>query len=226
MSHLKRLLAPKTWPVERKEIVYITKPLPIGFEMRFGLPLAYVVKEMLHVCRSTKELKYLFSNKLINVNGKIVTEPRSLIGLFDVLVIGDRKFRIIMRHTGKLDAIAIKSEHPAIINKVMNKIKAKKAVLQINLFNGKNINIDAEQSKQINVGDSVITNTDKLEVLPLAKHSMAVLFDGRHRGMIGEITHIDDAYVALNVDGNAIKTLKKYCYVVSKPKEKSVIELG
>ena len=56
-DHLKRLAAPKTWGITRKNTKFITKPVPGPHGMQAGMPLSVLIKEILNYAGTTREVK-------------------------------------------------------------------------------------------------------------------------------------------------------------------------
>lgn len=225
MVHTKRLTAPNTWPIARKNDVYVISPLATGTKTKYALPIGFVLKEVLKVCKNNKEVKFLLNNKLIKSNNIILTNPGQVVGLLQIVKIRDVNYRVVMASSGKLDVVKLNDDDKlTIILKVVNKTKMKNGKTQINLFDGSNILIDDAKSKEIKTGCSlVMKNKIDFDILNLLKDSTVLLYDGRHRGIKGVVSSIDNDFVIVEYDGNAIKTLKKYCYVLSEPSKKVLI---
>ena len=218
---MKRLVVPNTWPIERKKIVFVTCPLPNGAKTKYGVTLSFMLKELLGICKSNKEVKHLITNKLIKVNDSIVKDEKQLVSLFQLITINNKSYRISFKESGKLNVV--EADNDIIINKIMNKTINKKGKIQINMFDGRNMLVD--NAKEIKTGSSLAFKDKSFMVLPLEKGASVMLFDGKHRGKVGKIENIDNQYVMVNADNEMIKTLKKYCFVISKTNEEPVIKV-
>lgn len=218
---MKRLVAPRTWPIQRKKYTFVSNPLPSGAKFKYGVTLSFILKELIGVCKTNKEVKLLITDKKIKVNNSTVKNARQLVSLFQLLDINGKKYRIELKSSGKLNVV--EAENEFIINKVMNKTILNKGKIQVNMFDGRNFILD--EAKDIKVGDSIAFQEKSYMILPLQKNAIVVLFDGKHRGMKGKIENIEGNSVVINSDNHMIKTLKKYCFVVSKANEKPVIKL-
>lgn len=225
MVHTKRLTAPNTWPIARKNDVFVVSPLSTGTKNKYALPIGFILKEVVKACKTNKEVKYLLTNKLVSLNNSILHDIKQVVGLIQHFKVRDTNFRLIMESSGKLNVVKLDDENtPITLTKVLNKTKVKGNKIQINLFDGSNILVDDAKAKNVKTGSSlVIKDKDNFDVLNLEKGASVLLYDGRHRGLKGTLTSIDNDFVTIESDGDAIKTLTKYCYVLSKPSAKPLI---
>ena len=66
-NHLKRIAIPRTWRVKtKKEIKYIARPKP-GKNFLYSMPLATILKEVICIARTEKEVKFILSEKTVLV---------------------------------------------------------------------------------------------------------------------------------------------------------------
>lgn len=87
--HQKRLSAPASWPIERKTSVYTVKA-GAGPHGRKGVPLLVIIRDVLQYVTSAKEADYALRSRSILINGKVITDPRRSVGMFDILAFLDR----------------------------------------------------------------------------------------------------------------------------------------
>ena len=71
MTHLKRLVASKTWPIRRKETAYTTRPSPGPHKASVSLPLNVVMRDLLKITASTKETKKVLNSGEILIDHKV-----------------------------------------------------------------------------------------------------------------------------------------------------------
>jgi len=217
--HLKKYAAPTSWPVTRKDRVYITKTMPGPHSIQQSLNIALILK-MLGYAQTTREIKKILNTKEILVDGRKTKEPKFPAGLLDVLSIPsqNQQFRIIYDSKGRLQLAPIKKEE---INKKIAKIIGKKALqkgqIQINLSDGRNF---ITKEKTYNVGDSLLIEVPSqkiIEHLKLEKGSCIYLTDGKHiseTGIAEEITPKIITYT--NAETQKEQTSTKYACVVGK----------
>lgn len=229
MAHLKRLHAPKTWNIERKNRKFIVRPMPGGHAMERALPLLGVVRDLLHFVSTARELKTLLREKKVMVDGKVRTDASTGVGLFDVLSFPatGENYRIIMTRAGELWPVAISSDESAIkICKVIRKHTISGGKTQIGLHDGRTIISDAPLS----VGDSILFRLSDLKierVLGLEKGASICLIGGKHRGCYGKLNSISGqmiTYEEEKLNDAKLETLKKYVMVVGK--EKPIITIN
>lgn len=216
-DHFKRLAAPKTWQIMRKESKFITKPVPGPHSLEAGIPLSALLKEFLNYDASMREIKKILNFNDIKIDGKIVKNSRFPIGIFDLIEISNINtyLRVILNRKGKIELVKINKEEASlkpckIIGKTMVKGK-----LQLNLYDGKNILVDDNSYK---VGDTVLLSLPEQKItkhLKLSKKSTIALTGGKHIGELGIVEDIiEDKIIYKNMNGDLVETSKKYAFVV------------
>ncbi len=213
-NHLKSLAAPKTWPIQRKEEVYISKPYPIGHKIEFTLPVSIVFKHMLKYCKTSKEVRLVLQEKQILVDGKKIKDEHEGIGLFSVLTIADTNehFRMTLNKNGKLELKKIdKKESELVPSKIQNKKVLGKDKVQINLGNGRNILVKKNEYK---TGDTLMLTVPKQDVkehIKLDKGTVVVLIGGKHIGHQGTVEQIEGDKIKFeDTDKKIHMTEKRY----------------
>jgi small subunit ribosomal protein S4e len=187
--HLKRLNAPKSWPIERKSTKWITKPRPGSQKMQRTLPISTIMKEILKIVNTSKEVKVILNKDLIKVNGKVRKDPRFPVCILDVITIKDENYRLLINTKGKLFLHPIKKED-ALINpkKVIGKKILKGNRLQINFLDGTNI---ISKNTKIKVSDTIVyENNKEKDYLNFEKGALVYLLEGKQVGRIGIIQEI------------------------------------
>ncbi len=187
--HLKRIAAPRSWPVERKGTKYLA--LPRG-SLEHSLPLVIALRDVLEIARNKKEIKKALHAGNILVNNKKVRDVRYPLRLFDVLTVvpGDIKYKVELGKKGKFKIEESKDKSNEKISKILNKNILKGKKIQINLSDGRNYISDLK----CKVGDSVIVNFEKNKiekVIPFEEHKEAIILIGKNSGERGKILKID-----------------------------------
>ena len=105
--HLKRQEVPKRWPIERKGTTYVVRP---SFNLKNGIPILVVLRNMLNLAKNRKEVKRAIHLKQILVNGKIVGDEKNSVSLFDTISIApsNEHYRIELSKGKKFDLRRIK----------------------------------------------------------------------------------------------------------------------
>jgi small subunit ribosomal protein S4e len=227
-GHMKRLAAPKKYPLLRKDKVYVVKMNAGPHSYKTGIPLLLVLRDMMKHVHNLKEAKALVNAGKIHVDGVIRKDLSFPIGLMDIVSIIPTKenFRVMFDSNAKVQLLKI-SEHEAKIKlcKVLNKTTLRKNKIQLNLHDGRNIIVD---SKEYKTGDSILiaVPSQKIEKhIAFQKGSMVYVMDGKHIGEIAMIEGIspqagsnDDKVILTIEGGDKFETLKRYVFVIGKDK--------
>ena len=215
-NHLKRIAAPKTWNINRKDRTFIIKPNAGGHALQSGLALTVIVRDLLKLANTASEVKKILNNKPVLVNGKRRKDYRYVVGLFDIVSFVDleKYFKLTKDKKGRLDLVNISKEEAELkFSKIMGKTKLPGGKLQYNLHDGINIICD----KEAKVGDTLILSLPKLEVkkvLPLKPGAEVLLANGKHSGVVGQLKEIKGNEVVCQVNKETIETAKKYLFVI------------
>ena len=216
-KHLKRLAAPKSWQISRKELEFITKPAAGPHRLEASMPLSLLLKELLNYANTTKEVKKILNANEIKIDGKARGDFRFPIGIFDTIGFKsiNECFRVLLNRRGKLSLIKIKKDEVLLKPcKIIGK-KMIRGKLQLNLYDGKNLN---EDDNSYSVGDTVLLSLPEQKIvrhLKLKKKSTIFLTGGKHIGETGNVEDIiGDKITYKNQKGNLIETSKKYAFVV------------
>lgn len=220
-KHLKRIAAPRTWPIKRKGIKFITRPLPGKHKLALGMPINAMFEKMLNITKTTKETEKILYHKEVLVDGKRVKDKKTLVGLMDVISIPLTKeqYRIVIDENGWLTAIPIDVKESNLkICKITGK-KAHAGKIQISLLDGRNILID---KNDYSVGDSLLITIPEQKVqshLKFEKGALVYLISGKHIGALGTIIDIkENALLCKDLNNTEIETIAKHAIVVGKDK--------
>jgi len=223
-KHMKRLNAPKTLKIHRKEKVWTVKPSPGPHPIKKSIPLGLIIRDYLSLADTMKETKKILSNNEVMVDGKIKKEYKYPVGLMDVISIPKLKkdFRVIFDQKGKLTLIPTSSKDAKWkLCRVENKTIIKGKRTQIHLHDGQNKIVKKDEYKtgdvlKINFEDKKIA--DKYE---FKKGTISIIVGGNH---IGEIANIEDLEEIHSSKPNLAKmkgktdflTLQEYVFPIGK----------
>ncbi|MEK6897769.1 MAG: hypothetical protein AABX28_00240 [Nanoarchaeota archaeon] len=212
--HMKRQQAPKNWPVPRKGTRYIVNP---KFSPSKGLPILIILRDLLKMAGSRKEVKKAITGKQIMLNSKLVRDEKNGAVLFDVvsMIPTGKHYRIEMSENKKFSLNEIKNNYDRKIAKVTDKKILRGKKTQINFSDGRNV----ISNMKCNTNDSVLINfqNGKLEkCLELKENANVIVFEGKHAGKKGTITKMDktNKMAELKISGNPVKVLIKQIMVV------------
>ena len=192
MSHLKRLSAPKTWNISRKDTTFIIAPNPGPHKKAYSVPLLVLVRDMLGIVQNAKECKNILHTGQVIINGRKRRENNYSVGLMDIveLPLIKKSYRISISTKGKLFAAELEKPENRMCRIEGKTILANKKV-QLNLFGGENIIIDKDEYK---VGDTIKLDVKERKVkgsVVLSNGVSALIIGGSHVGETATIKGID-----------------------------------
>jgi small subunit ribosomal protein S4e len=224
-KHLFSLNAPANWPIKRKEHIWVTRPNPGSHPLNRCLSLSLLIKEILGYAKTAREVRNILNNGEILINNKVIKEPKFSVGVFDIIKIKSKNetFLLLINSKNKYETKKISGKESNLkLCKVINKKTLKKGLIQVNLFDGRNIIVDKDSYK---TGDTIILDLEKNKInshLKLEKNSIVYLIGGKYIGNIGKVEDIvskkglQKSKILLKIDDKNIETLKEYAFVVDK----------
>jgi len=210
--HLKRSKIPKTWPLERKGTKYIVRPVN---DLDRGIPLLIVIRDILKIVKTRRELKKLLNLKKVKVNGKNVNDEKLSLSLFDIVSLDGKNFRLVFKNK-KFSVEEIKgNESQEKIVKVIGKKILKKGRIQVNLMDGRNFLTKGK----IRIGDSVVVDLKEnkiKEVLEFREGCKILFIRGKHLGRIGKVENIGEKrkLVEINIENEKINSRQEDLMVI------------
>lgn len=222
MTRLKRLAAPRTWTIGRKEKRWAVTSSPGPHRRDASVPLIVVLRDMLRVCDNAREGERLVHGRKVLVDGRAVTDPRHAVGFMDVVSIPDSKqhYRVLIDRRGKLRLVPIEESNASWkLVRIENKTAASGGKLQLNLSDGRNILVDKGQYRTADTLKISLPEQKIVEVIPFEKGNVALLSGGAH---VGEIGHLEEEKVERSAKPNVVRfkegfnTVKPYVFVVGR----------
>ena len=218
-NHQKRISTPRSWKISRRDNKFITRMYPCGHEEKYSLPLNVLIRDFLGFAKTSKEVKNILNNKIVQVNSKRMKDIKKAIGLFDIISFHDIKkhYIIVLDSKGNLVPKEFpEKESSLLLQKITSKKLLKKGRLQLGFFGGRTMIVDKEDFK---TGDSVIIDLVKkkiAETIPFEKGKTIFLLDGKHIGKSGKVEDFDEKLLLFKDSGNQVhETLKGYAIVIS-----------
>jgi small subunit ribosomal protein S4e len=217
---MKRLTAPRSWPVPRKTDQWITKPSPGPHPIQRSMPVLTVVRDLLQACDTAAEAKRIIGNRDIIVDGRPVREHKFPVGLMDVVSIPklEQNYRMLVDRRGKFRLVTIREgEESWKLCRIENKTTVRGGRIQLNLHDGRNIIVKENKYKTGDVLKVEVPSQKILEVYPMAKGNIAMVISGAHAG---EISVIEEYEVSRTPSSNVIRfrdgksTVKDNVFVV------------
>jgi len=226
-NHLTRLTAPKSWPIRRKGIKFITKPSAGAYTLEECIPLNLVLKNLLKYAKTSREVKKILNEGKIIVNGKARKDSAFSMGILDVVEIPELKenYLLIKDEKGKFKLIKI-SDAQTKIYKIKDKTLLKKGKVQLNFYGGSNLLIDKDMYK---AGDSVVVNLKDSKIsnhLKFEKGARVYVEKGNKVGMVGKLIEVKKLAegknnIVFEVEGKKLETSKDYAFVIGDLKLKN-----
>ncbi len=224
-NHLKRINAPRTWSINRKEHKFTTRPNPGGMPMELGLPVNIILKDILNKSTTTKESRNILKNHEILINGKKVWDFRKQVNFLDVISFPElnEAYTIILTRKSKLALLPLDEKYNKTrVVKIVNKTNIKKNKTQLNFLDGTNIIVKKDEYKT-NQSLLIEIKTNQIkETLDLSQGSRVFLFKGKYTGNTGIIKNIKREDIEFEFENNeknkdkVFKTKKNYSIVIPK----------
>ncbi|NTV22936.1 MAG: 30S ribosomal protein S4e [Nanoarchaeota archaeon] len=224
-KHLKSLTVPVTWPIKRKNNVFVIRPNP-GKSFELGMPLGLVFRDLLKYCKTSREVSNLLRDKEVLVDGRRRIDQKYLVGLMDVLSIplSGEHYRMLLNPSNRLHLVKIDAaEASEKLCKIVGKTMISGGKVQLNLFDGRNLLVSEGNYK---VGDTLVLKLPGQEIssiLNLEKGATVFLFGGKHVGEHGTVLEIKDGLA--KIKGKAGEFSTPTDFVVAIGKEKPLIKI-
>lgn len=232
--HLKRLSAPRTWMLRRKEHIWTVKPRPGPHSQDKSYPLLLVVRDLLGYAENSREAKRILNEENILVNGKVRKDPKFPVGLMDILQIPKTKenFLLVFDKNRKIALLNIKKkETNARLCKIINKCLVKGGHIQLNLHDGTNYLIKNSAKKsaedKYKTRDTILLDLKKGSIsgqIPFKKGNLALIIGGSHMGEVAKIEEIRVMkssranVVVLSSDAKKFQTVDDYVFMIGEKK--------
>ncbi|MFQ6124276.1 MAG: 30S ribosomal protein S4e [Candidatus Heimdallarchaeota archaeon] len=201
-KHLKRLPAPKTFRIPRKQAKFTGRPAPGPHRLNECIPLFIVIRDLLRWANTGKEAKKIITAGKCKIDGRVIRNYRFPVGLMDILTIPsvDERFRILP-YTGPPLVLHPISEEEANIKltKIIRKTKVKGGEIQLNLHDGRNKLFLEEEFEALDLELCTIGSTLRLTVpeqqiqdlIPLESGVSALVTAGKNIGLQGRILELE-----------------------------------
>jgi|YelNatPaOPRAMG01_1025707.scaffolds.fasta_scaffold01691_20 small subunit ribosomal protein S4e len=224
MTKLKRLLVPEFWKVSKKRVTWAVSPRPGPHKKFECIPLLIIVRDILGLAETGKEAKSIIKKGEIFVDGKPRKDYAYPAGLMDVISIPkiSKHYRIIPYSKGlKLIEIPEKEANLKLL-RIRDKKIVKKARIQLNFHDGKNLFVEKDVYK---TGDSLLVELPSLKIiehLKLEKGSLGLILKGKNAGKLAKVHEVvisrtqEPRKVVCEAEGNRMEVIFDYFFVVGK----------
>src|SRR3989344_1909814 len=139
-NHMKRLAAPKTWLIKRKEGKWVTKPTPGTHKLKKCVPLMLIIRDYLGYANTAKEVRAILYKKDVMINNIFRNDASFPVGLMDIITIQSLKenYILLFNKKGKLVIKRIDNVEVRLIQ-LENKCYIRDGKKQLNFNDGINI---------------------------------------------------------------------------------------
>lgn len=202
--HVKRAAANKSWPIPRKGTKYLIVP---SHNKKSGIPLLIVMRDILKLVKTKKELKKALLEGNVLVNTFPIRKENYSLTLFDniSLPLMKKYFKLTYTNTGKINFEEIsEAECEEKTIKVLDKKILKKNIVQLNFSDGRNL----ISKEKISVGDSIIIKFKDMKIekiLPIKEKANVLVIKGKHKGKLGIISDIENNEIIVKSEEKELK---------------------
>ena len=225
-KHLKRLNAPRSLRLHRKENKWTVKPSPGPHPLHSAIPLGLLVRDYLNLCDTLREAKRVITNGEILVDMVKRKDYKFPCGFMDVISIPKMKkyYRILFDQAGKLTFVPISSKETEWkLCRIEGKTIVNGMKTQLNLHDGNNKLVKKDEYKTGDVLKLSLKDKKISDVYPLAKGSISMIIGGSH---IGQMANVQDLEIIQSSKSNIAKmkgvnefsTHQEYIFPIGKTK--------
>jgi small subunit ribosomal protein S4e len=183
--HQKRLSSSKVLSIPKKKHKWVTRSNPGPHAKDMSLPLLVAVRDNLGLCDTGKEARRIIGNREIIVDMKATRDFKRPLGLMDTISIPKAKqyYRVLLDRKGRLQLVSIEEVDAAWkLVRIEDKTTLKGGKTQINLHDGRNIQLDKNEYKTGDVLKIELPTQKVLSHYPMEKGAPAMVISGSHTG--------------------------------------------
>lgn len=182
---------PKSWNIPRKTHKWTVKSSPGPHSKLKSVPLLLVMRDILKLANSSREVRKILNDRNVMVDGRIVRDYKFPVGMFDVINIPkiDSSYRVLLDEKQRLSLHKI-SDSEIKLCRIDDKTIVKGGNIQLNLHDGSNI-VSDEYS--YHTFDSILISLPDRKVMQHLVYkpgNLALITGGAHSGEVGTIKEI------------------------------------
>ncbi|MFH0961998.1 MAG: 30S ribosomal protein S4e [archaeon] len=233
-QHMKRIVSPNYWKTGKKTFYWVTSPRPGKHPQESAIPLIVVLRDMLALAKTAREVKAILKGGNVAIDGKVCTDGKVGVGLMDVIAIPtvSKVYRVLPSGRGLILSEIPEADGHVKVLKVIRKTTVKGGKTQVTFHDGRNVLMSKEDGSKIKTGHSALFDLKEKKVskfIALGRGTTALVFDGVHSGKILDISEIKagSAYakptVLLESGRKTLETLKDYVIAIGTGKPEITI---
>jgi len=230
-KHIKKLGAPKSWNIQRKDSIWVAKPRAGPHALEGSLAVTTVLTIVLKKAGTIREAEKLVKTGEIFVDGKVVKDPKFPVGFMDVISIPkiDESHLVVYDKYSRIKLQKLDKEQKFKLCRIEAKNVIRKNKKQIGLHDGRTIIVD----KEYRTGDVLKISVPDQKIMDhfeFKKGNTAYVMGGKHAGKTAKIkeefkgTASREALVILESGGETFSAPKRYLFIIGKDKPEIVIE--
>lgn len=183
--HTKRLAAPSSVRIPRKEKKWVVSHSPGPYRKERSVPMLVVLRDLIGCCDRAKEGKFILAKRLVKVDGRVVTDLGFPVGLMNSLSVGEDHYRVTLDNKGFKFVKSADPETKLVRIEDIRNVKGGK--FQISTHDGRNILMDA---KGYSTGTTLrikVPDQEIMEHYELKEDALALVTRGKHMGKMAQI---------------------------------------
>ncbi|MBU0591399.1 30S ribosomal protein S4e [Candidatus Micrarchaeota archaeon] len=222
-KHTKRITTPKAVPIhDKKAFTWILGTSPGPHPVNYSISLGVLLRDVMKIARTAKEVKKILSSRLVTVDGKVRASEKFPIGLMDVVSIpkDDKHYKVSIDGLGRLGLYSVqKSDTLTKLARVIKKHVIRAGKINLTFHDGRNLIAD----NHVMVGDSVVLSLPDGKMkshLNRKSGSKCLILHGKHVGSIVELKEIIErkggkpSEALVTGDSGEFVTVAKYLFVI------------
>lgn len=180
------------WDIARKEARFVTKPSPGGHPLEKCYSLAVVLRDLLGMVATQKEVMQVLTRGEVLVDGAPRHDPGFPVGLFDVVSVPKegKSFRLVPSPDGLVPRVIVSTEAGLKLCRVKSKVKTTGGHIQFGFHDGRSL---LDDKLAASCGDTVIMKVPVQAVVDsvkLAKGATGLVISGERAGQVGRIISV------------------------------------
>ena len=228
-KHQKRIASPRNWSLPRKKHKFAFRADPGPHSKENCIPLGILLRDVLKIVNTARELKIILNKKLVKIDGRIVTNLNFPVGLMDVVEIANinKSYRILPHELHVLMPFEMKkTSQLSKACQIMGKTTIKGGIMQLNLHDGRNIRLPKEEGidNKYNTKDTIIINLPSQKIVnhfPFKEGMFAIIIAGKNVAKNGSIKKFQwrfgpraSTVTLATHDGTEVQTTPEYIFVL------------